>query len=46
MLDLTEDQKKRGAEQFGAVEHFRVRVLPVLGTIPAVFVAVGESSVI
>ena len=27
----------RGASEFGAVDNFRLRVLPVLGTLPAVF---------
>ena len=34
---LTEKQKREGASNYGAVEHFRVRVMPVLGTVPALF---------
>ena len=37
LLPLTEEQKRRGAHEFGAVDNFRVRVLPVLGTTPAIF---------
>ena len=37
MLPLTDEQVKEGAKNFGAVDvdHFRVRVLPVLGAAPA-----------
>jgi tRNA A37 threonylcarbamoyladenosine dehydratase len=34
---LTEEQRQEGASNYGAVEHFRVRVMPVLGTVPALF---------
>ena len=34
---LTAKQKKEGASNYGAVENFRVRVMPVLGTVPALF---------
>lgn len=37
LLDLTEEQKQRGASEFGAMDNFRVRIMPVLGTIPAIF---------
>jgi tRNA A37 threonylcarbamoyladenosine dehydratase len=36
MADLTPDQKEAGADQFGAVENMRVRIIPVLGTTPAI----------
>jgi hypothetical protein len=37
LAELTEDQKQqKGSEQFGAVDNMRVRVLPVLGTMPAI----------
>ncbi|CAM9529955.1 unnamed protein product [Discosporangium mesarthrocarpum] len=36
MLPLSKEQEKN-PEEFGAVENFRVRVLPVLGTTPAIF---------
>ena len=37
LLPLTDEQVKEGAKNFGAVDvdHFRVRVLPVLGAAPA-----------
>jgi len=34
---LTQQQREEGASNFGAVENFRVRVMPVLGTVPALF---------
>jgi tRNA A37 threonylcarbamoyladenosine dehydratase len=37
LLDLTPEQKARGAGEFGAVDNFRVRIMPVLGTVPAAF---------
>lgn len=36
MLPLTEEQKAKPGD-FGVVDHFRIRVLPVLGTMPALF---------
>lgn len=36
LIPLTEEQATAPSD-FGAVEHFRLRVLPVLGTSPAVF---------
>eukprot|EP00904_Undaria_pinnatifida_P007541 jgi/Undpi1/3917/HiC_scaffold_16.g07285.m1 len=36
MLPLSKEQKKN-PEEFGVVDNFRVRVLPVLGTTPAIF---------
>jgi tRNA A37 threonylcarbamoyladenosine dehydratase len=36
LLPLSEEQKG-SPEEFGAVEHIRLRVLPVLGTSPAIF---------
>lgn len=36
LADLTEQQKQQGAHNFGAVDGMRVRVLPVLGTMPAI----------
>ncbi|CAM9659342.1 unnamed protein product [Phaeothamnion confervicola] len=41
LLPLTEEQQAGRPEEFGAVEHFRVRVLPVLGPVPAIF---GQAS--
>ena len=35
LLPLTEEQAQEGAANFGVVEHFRLRVLPVLGPFPA-----------
>ena len=32
---LTREQREEGAHAFGAVENMRVRVMPVLGTVPA-----------
>lgn len=37
LLELTPEQKARGAGEFGAVDNFRVRIMPVLGTVPAAF---------
>lgn len=34
--DLTEEQRTEGPHKFGAVDDMRVRVLPVLGTMPAI----------
>lgn len=36
LIPLTEDQAQ-SPEDFGAIENFRLRVLPVLGTSPAIF---------
>ena len=33
---ITPEQKEEGMENFGAVDNMRVRVLPVLGTMPAI----------
>ena len=38
LADLTEEQKSHGDKsQFGSVDNMRIRVLPVLGPIPAIF---------
>ena len=36
LADFTEEQKKEGVSNFGAIDNMRVRVLPVLGTMPAI----------
>eukprot|EP00804_Cyclotella_cryptica_P029260 CCRYP_011696-RA/>CCRYP_011696-RA protein AED:0.02 eAED:0.02 QI:182/1/1/1/1/1/2/583/378 len=36
LADITDEQKEEGMSNFGAVENMRVRVLPVLGTMPAI----------
>mmetsp|Transcript_4438 Transcript_4438/g.5143 ORF Transcript_4438/g.5143 Transcript_4438/m.5143 type:complete len:458 (-) Transcript_4438:29-1402(-) len=36
LADFTEEQKLEGVHKFGAVEGMRIRILPVLGTMPAV----------
>lgn len=36
LADLTEEQKDEGINNFGAVDNMRVRVLPVVGTMPAI----------
>jgi tRNA threonylcarbamoyladenosine dehydratase len=36
LADFTPEQKEQGVHTFGAVDGMRVRVLPVLGTMPAV----------
>ena len=36
LADFTEDQKQQGVHQFGAVDGMRIRVIPVLGTMPAI----------
>lgn len=33
---ITDEQKEEGMQNFGAVDNMRVRVLPVLGTMPAI----------
>lgn len=37
LADFTQEQKDQGVHQFGAVDGMRIRVLPVLGTLPAIF---------
>eukprot|EP00957_Ditylum_brightwellii_P160333 12204816-Ditylum_brightwellii.AAC.1 len=36
LADFTEEQKQEGIQNFGNVDKMRVRVLPVLGTMPAI----------
>ena len=36
LADITEEQKEEGMQNFGAVDNMRVRVLPVVGTMPAI----------
>jgi tRNA threonylcarbamoyladenosine dehydratase len=36
LADFTEEQKEQGVHKFGAVDNMRIRVLPVLGTMPAI----------
>lgn len=36
LVDFTEQQIKEGVHHFGAVDGMRIRVLPVLGTMPAI----------
>lgn len=36
LADFTDEQKEQGVQEYGAVEKMRIRVLPVLGTMPAV----------
>lgn len=36
LADITDEQKEEGMHNFGAVDNMRVRVLPVLGTMPAI----------
>ena len=36
LADFTEEQKQQGVHQFGAVDGMRIRIIPVLGTMPAV----------
>lgn len=36
LADFTQEQKDEGVDKFGAVDGMRIRVLPVLGTMPAV----------
>jgi tRNA A37 threonylcarbamoyladenosine dehydratase len=36
LADITEEQREGGLHNFGAVDGMRVRVLPVLGTMPAI----------
>jgi tRNA A37 threonylcarbamoyladenosine dehydratase len=36
LADFTDEQKEQGVHKFGAVDNMRIRVLPVLGTMPAI----------
>lgn len=36
LADFTDEQKAEGVHEFGAVDNMRIRVLPVLGTMPAI----------
>ena len=36
LADMTAEQYEQGIHQFGAVDNMRVRVIPVLGTMPAI----------
>lgn len=36
LADFTEEQKAEGVHEYGAVDGMRIRVLPVLGTMPAI----------
>lgn len=36
LAEFTEEQKEEGVHKFGAVDSMRIRVLPVLGTMPAI----------
>lgn len=36
LADITDEQKEEGMHNFGAMDNMRVRVLPVLGTMPAI----------
>jgi tRNA A37 threonylcarbamoyladenosine dehydratase len=36
LANITEEQKEEGMHNFGAVDNMRVRVLPVVGTMPAI----------
>lgn len=36
LADFTDEQKEEGVHQFGAVDGMRIRIIPVLGTMPAV----------
>lgn len=36
LADFTEEQLKQGIQKFGAVDNMRIRVIPVLGTMPAI----------
>lgn len=37
LADFTEEQKQSGYHQYGSVDGMRIRVVPVLGTMPAIF---------
>ena len=36
LAEFTDEQKKKGVHNYGAVDGMRIRVLPVLGTLPAI----------
>lgn len=36
LADFSDEQKAEGVHEFGAVDNMRIRVLPVLGTMPAI----------
>ena len=36
LADFTDEQLKEGIQNFGAVDNMRIRVMPVLGTMPAI----------
>ena len=36
LADFTDEQLKQGIQKFGAVDNMRIRVIPVLGTMPAI----------
>jgi len=36
LADITDEQREEGLHNFGAMDNMRVRVLPVLGTMPAI----------
>lgn len=36
LADFTDDQKEHGVHQFGAIDGMRIRIIPVLGTMPAI----------
>lgn len=36
LADFTEEQKAEGVHQYGAVDGMRIRIIPVLGTMPAI----------
>jgi len=37
LADFTEQQREEGVHQFGAIDGMRIRIVPVLGTTPAIF---------
>ena len=36
LADFTEEQREEGIQKFGAVDNMRIRIIPVLGTMPAI----------
>lgn len=36
LADFTDEQRREGVHQFGAVDGMRIRIVPVLGTMPAI----------
>lgn len=36
LADLTDEQRRQGIHNFGAMDNMRIRVIPVLGTMPAI----------